>query len=96
MTSKGEEKSYFPVEILALILLKMKETAEAYLGKVVSKAVISVPAYFNDCQRRATKDAATIAGLQVLRLLNEPSPAALTYGFLNLVINIISPNMILL
>lgn len=92
---KGEEKSYFPVEILALILLKMKETAEAHLGKVVSKAVISVPAYFNDYQRRATKDAATIAGLQVLRLLNEPSAAALTYGFLNLV-NDKAPNMILL
>ena len=66
-----------------MILIKMKEMAEAYLGKPVTKAVITVPAYFNDSQRRATKDAATIAGLKVLRLLNDTTATAMAYGFQN-------------
>jgi len=64
-----------------MILLKLKEAAEAYLGKPVTKAVITVPGYFNASQRRATKDAAAIAGLTVLRLMNEPTAAAMAYGF---------------
>ncbi|CAA6670204.1 unnamed protein product [Spirodela intermedia] len=71
------------VEIGAFVLQKMKETAEAYLGKSVSKAVITVPAYFNDAQRQATKDAGRIAGLEVLRIINEPTAAALSYGMNN-------------
>uniref|UniRef100_A0A804JJA8 Uncharacterized protein n=1 Tax=Musa acuminata subsp. malaccensis TaxID=214687 RepID=A0A804JJA8_MUSAM len=67
----------------AFVLTKMKETAEAYLGKSVSKAVITVPAYFNDAQRQATKDAGRIAGLEVLRIINEPTAAALSYGMNN-------------
>ncbi|KAG0696606.1 heat shock cognate 70-like protein [Suillus ampliporus] len=63
-----------------MILTKMKETAEAYLGEKVTHAVVTVPAYFNDAQRQATKDAGTIAGLQVLRIINEPTTAAITYG----------------
>ncbi len=63
-----------------MILQKMKETAEAYLGEKVEKAVITVPAYFNDAQRQATKDAGKIAGLEVLRIINEPTAAALAYG----------------
>ena len=73
-------KSYSPQQVSADILLKMKETAEAYLGQPVTQAVITVPAYFNDAQRQATKDAGKIAGLEVLRIINEPTAAALAYG----------------
>ncbi|AXE65721.1 molecular chaperone DnaK [Hyphomonas sp. CACIAM 19H1] len=77
---KGRDKDYAPQEISAFILTKMKETAEAYLGSKVTQAVITVPAYFNDAQRQATKDAGRIAGLEVLRIINEPTAAALAYG----------------
>ncbi|KAG2006028.1 heat shock protein [Coprinopsis cinerea AmutBmut pab1-1] len=77
---KGETRDFTPEEISAMILGKMKETAEAYLGNKVTHAVVTVPAYFNDAQRQATKDAGTIAGLQVLRIINEPTAAAIAYG----------------
>lgn len=77
---KGRDKDYSPQEVSAFILTKMKETAEAYLGAKVTQAVITVPAYFNDAQRQATKDAGRIAGLDVLRIINEPTAAALAYG----------------
>ncbi|KAG1514899.1 hypothetical protein G6F53_003332 [Rhizopus delemar] len=77
---EGETKTYSPQEISSMVLIKMKEIAEAKLGKKVSKAVVTVPAYFNDSQRQATKDAGTIAGLEVLRIINEPTAAAIAYG----------------
>ncbi|PVU95595.1 hypothetical protein BB559_002682 [Furculomyces boomerangus] len=80
---KGETKEFSPQEISSMILTKMKETAEAKLGKEVKKAVITVPAYFNDAQRNATKDSGAIAGLEVLRIINEPTAAAIAYGLGN-------------
>ena len=81
MTSvEVQGKRYTPPEISAMILQKMRQTAEDYLGQKVSRAVITVPAYFNDAQRQATKDAGKIAGLDVLRIINEPTAAALAYG----------------
>lgn len=77
---KGEEKEFSAEEISSMILVKMKETAEAFLGKDVKNAVVTVPAYFNDSQRQATKDAGAIAGLNVLRIINEPTAAAIAYG----------------
>ena len=77
---EAEGDKYSPAQISAFILQKMKETAEDYLGEKVDQAVITVPAYFNDAQRQATKDAGKIAGLEVLRIINEPTAAALSYG----------------
>ena len=77
---KAHGKDYSPQQVSAYTLGKMKEAAEAYLGETVTQAVITVPAYFNDAQRQATKDAGKIAGLEVLRIINEPTAAALAYG----------------
>lgn len=76
----GEEKSFTPEEVSAMVLGKMREIAEGFLGKKINNAVITVPAYFNDAQRQATKDAGTIAGLNVMRIINEPTAAAIAYG----------------
>ncbi|OMO85623.1 Heat shock protein 70 family [Corchorus capsularis] len=77
---KGEEKQFSPEEISSMVLTKMKEVAEAFLGHTVKNAVVTVPAYFNDSQRQATKDAGAIAGLNVMRIINEPTAAAIAYG----------------
>jgi heat shock protein 1/8 len=77
---KGEKKTFTPEEVSSMILTKMRETAESYLGGTVNNAVVTVPAYFNDSQRQATKDAGLIAGLNVLRIINEPTAAAIAYG----------------
>jgi len=77
---KGETKSFSPEEVSSMVLVKMKETADAYLGANIKDAVITVPAYFNDSQRQATKDAGTISGMNVLRIINEPTAAAIAYG----------------
>jgi len=81
---KDEMKEFRPEELSAMILVKMKETAEGFLNEKVKKAVITVPAYFNDAQRQATKDAGVIAGLEVLRIINEPTAAAIAYGLDNI------------
>jgi L1 cell adhesion molecule like protein len=83
VTYKNEKKKYHPEEISSMVLIKMKEIAEAYIGEEVTDAVITVPAYFNDSQRQATKDAGMIAGLNVLRIINEPTAAAIAYGLDN-------------
>ena len=77
---KGEEKKFYPEEISAMVLQKMRETVEAYVGEEVTDCVVTVPAYFGDSQRQATKDAGKIAGLNVLRIINEPTAAAIAYG----------------
>ncbi|CAN6681442.1 unnamed protein product [Malus baccata var. baccata] len=80
MTYKGEQKTFLPEEIPSMVLTKMREVAEAYLGQAVKNAVVTVPAYFNDSQRQATKDAGVISGLNVMQIINEPTAAAIAYG----------------
>ena len=77
---KGTQKTFAPEEISAMVLCQMKEIAQTYVGSSVSKSVITVPAYFNDSQRQATKDAGTISGMEVMRVINEPTSAAIAYG----------------
>jgi L1 cell adhesion molecule like protein len=77
---KGETNTFSPEDISSMVLTKLKETAEAYLGKTVTSAVITVPAYFNDSQRQATKNSGAIAGLNVLKIMDEPTAAAMAYG----------------
>jgi L1 cell adhesion molecule like protein len=77
---KGKDEKFYAEQVSSMVLIKMKEIAEDFLGKKVKDAVITVPAYFNDSQRQATKDAGTIAGLNVLRIINEPTAAAIAYG----------------
>jgi molecular chaperone DnaK (HSP70) len=80
VTFKNETKKLYPEEISAAVLVKMKEIAEAYLGEPIKHAVVTVPAYFNDAQRQSTKDAGIIAGLNIVRMINEPTAAAIAYG----------------
>merc|ERR1711982_289784 len=80
MGYKCEEKQFFAEEISSMVLTKMKETAEAFPGHNITDAVVTVPAYFNDSQRQATKDAGVISGLNILRIINEPTAAAIAYG----------------
>ena len=77
---KGEERQVAPQQISSMVLMKMKETAEAYLGAKIKNAVVTVPAHFNDSQRQATRDAGVMAGLNVMRIINEPKAAAIAYG----------------
>ena len=77
---KGKEEKFYPEQISSMVLIKMKEIAEDFVGKKVKDAVITVPAYFNDSQRQATKDAGAIAGLEVIRVINEPTASAIAYG----------------
>jgi L1 cell adhesion molecule like protein len=87
---KGETKSYFPEEISSMVITKMKEAAEDYLGKTVTSAVITVPVYFNDSQRQATMEAGKIAGLNVLRIINEPTAAAIAYELTKKVLKLVT------
>ncbi|KAM1126041.1 hypothetical protein ACFX2B_040767 [Malus domestica] len=95
VTYKGEEKQFTAEEISSMVLFKMREIAEAYLGSSIKNAVVTVPAYFNDSQRQATKDAGVIAGLNVLRIMNEPSAAAVAYGLDKKVTSVSKKNVLI-